>query len=119
MRIIGCDLHSRQQALAMLDTATGEVVKKTLKHEGNNVRELYSTLPGPVRVGIEATQGVARSTGIVAAPSSVGTHTDANPKCAASYSLGEWSATRTCPVDSSRATGDRHQRVMVRKSPAD
>jgi transposase len=55
MRIIGCDLHSRQQALAMLDTATGEVEKKLLKHEGDNVREFYSTLPGPVRVGIEAT----------------------------------------------------------------
>ena len=55
MRIIGCDLHARQQTLAMLDTATGEVVKMTLTHEGNNVREFYSTLPGPVRVGIEAT----------------------------------------------------------------
>ena len=55
MRIIGCDLHSRQQTLAMLDTATGEVVKKTLKHEDDNVREFYSTLLGPVRVGIEAT----------------------------------------------------------------
>jgi hypothetical protein len=30
MKIIGCDLHSRQQTLAMLDTATGEVAKKTL-----------------------------------------------------------------------------------------
>jgi len=55
MRIIGCDLHSRQQTLAMLDTATGEVVRKTLKHEGDNVREFYSMLPHPVRVGIEAT----------------------------------------------------------------
>ena len=27
----------------------------TLKHEGNNVREFYSSLPRPVRVGIEAT----------------------------------------------------------------
>ena len=27
----------------------------TLKHEGNNVREFYSNLPRPVRVGIEAT----------------------------------------------------------------
>ena len=27
----------------------------TLKHEGNNVREFYSKLPRPVRVGIEAT----------------------------------------------------------------
>ena len=39
----------------MLDTTTGEVVKMTLKHEGDNVREFYSKLPLPVRVGIEAT----------------------------------------------------------------
>ncbi len=38
MRIIGCDLHARQQTLAMLDTETGEVVNLTLMHEGNNVR---------------------------------------------------------------------------------
>jgi transposase len=55
MKIIGCDLHARQQTLAMLETTTGEVVKVTLKHEGNNVREFYSRLPQPVRVGIEAT----------------------------------------------------------------
>jgi transposase len=55
MRIIGCDLHTRQQTVVMLDTITGEVVEKTLTHEGNNVREFYSTLPRPVRVGIEAT----------------------------------------------------------------
>ncbi len=45
MRIIGCDLHARQQAVAMLDTTTGEVVSMTLKREGNNVREFYSSLP--------------------------------------------------------------------------
>jgi transposase len=55
MRIIGCDLHARQQTLAMLDTTTGEVVNLILKHEGDNVREFYSQLPRPVRVGIEAT----------------------------------------------------------------
>jgi Transposase/Transposase DDE domain len=55
MRIIGCDLHARQQTLAMLDTTTGEVREVTLQHEGDNVREFYSSLPGPVRVGIEAT----------------------------------------------------------------
>ena len=52
MRIIGCDLHARQQTVAMLDTETGEVEKINLQHEGNNVREFYSTLPRPVRVGI-------------------------------------------------------------------
>ena len=55
MRIIGCDLHARQQALAMLDTETGELVNLMLWHEGNEVREFYSQLPRPVLVGIEAT----------------------------------------------------------------
>jgi transposase len=55
MRIIGCDLHARQQTLAMLDTTTGEVVNLTLLHEGNSVREFYCKLPPPVLVGIEAT----------------------------------------------------------------
>jgi transposase len=54
MRIIGCDLHARQQTLAMLDTETGEVVNRTPMHEGNEVREFYSELPRPVLVGIEA-----------------------------------------------------------------
>jgi hypothetical protein len=54
MRIIGCDLHARQQSVAMLDTATGEVVNRTLMHEGNEVREFSGQLPRPVLVGIEA-----------------------------------------------------------------
>ena len=54
MRIIGCDLHARQQTLAMLDTTTGEVVNQTLMHEGHAVRQFYSQLPGPVLVGMEA-----------------------------------------------------------------
>ena len=36
----------------MLDTETGEVVNRTLQHEGNEVREFYSELPRPVLVGI-------------------------------------------------------------------
>jgi len=55
MRIIRCDLHARQQTLAMLDTSTGEVVNRTLTHEGHNMREFYSTLPRSVRVRIEPT----------------------------------------------------------------
>ena len=55
MRIIGCDLHARQQTLAMLETTTGEMLNQTLMHEGNEVREFYSQLPRPVLVGIEAT----------------------------------------------------------------
>src|SRR5258707_13226 len=55
MRIIGCDLHARQQTVSILDTQTGEVVEKILMHEASKVRDFYSTLSGPVRVGIEAT----------------------------------------------------------------
>ena len=47
MRIIGCDLHARQQSLAMLETTMGEIVNLALKHEGNEVREFYSELPRP------------------------------------------------------------------------
>jgi transposase len=55
MRIIGCDLHARQQTIAMLDTDTGELEEKTLEHQGETVREFYSALRGPILVGIEAT----------------------------------------------------------------
>ncbi len=51
MKIIGCDLHAAQQTIAMLDRETGEVVEKTLKHEGETVREFYAALPAPVVVG--------------------------------------------------------------------
>ena len=39
----------------MLDRDTGRSVEKTLKHEGDTVREFYASLPAPVLVGIEAT----------------------------------------------------------------
>src|SRR2546421_7377341 len=55
MRIIGVDLHTRQQTVAMLDVETGELIEKTLKHDGDEVRKFYSALPGQVLVGIEAT----------------------------------------------------------------
>jgi transposase len=54
MQIIGVDLHTRQQRIAMLDTETGELVEKTLQHEGEAVREFYSALTGSVQVGLEA-----------------------------------------------------------------
>src|SRR5262249_57845331 len=55
MRIIGCDLHARQQTIAMLDDETGDIVERTLKHDGETVRSFYASLPRPVLVGIEAT----------------------------------------------------------------
>ena len=44
MKIIGCDLHARQQTIAMVDTETGELIEKTLTHEGDAVREFYAGL---------------------------------------------------------------------------
>jgi hypothetical protein len=38
----------------------------TLAHEGNNMREFYSSLSGPVLVGIEATGSMARLTLVMA-----------------------------------------------------
>src|SRR5882724_9641574 len=55
MKIVGCDLHAKQQTIAMVDTETGEFTEKTLAHEGNKVREFYAGLEGSVVVGIEAT----------------------------------------------------------------
>ncbi len=49
MRLIECDLHGSQQSMAMLDRDTGAVIEKTLKHEGEAVREFYASIPPPVR----------------------------------------------------------------------
>ena len=43
MRIIGCDLHARQQTLAILDTTTGDVVNLQLMH--NRYLHVVFTLP--------------------------------------------------------------------------
>ena len=61
MKIVGCDLHAKQQTIAMVDTETGEFTEKTLAHEGNKVREFYAALEGPVVVGIETTGAFPRT----------------------------------------------------------
>ncbi len=53
--IIGCDLHTRYQQIAMVDTDTGELVERRLEHESGEARAFYAGLKGAVRVGIEAT----------------------------------------------------------------
>src|SRR5262245_60700425 len=58
MRIIGCDLHESQQSIAMLDRETGEIVERTLRHEGTTVRDFYAGLPPPIVVGIEASGSI-------------------------------------------------------------
>lgn len=55
MLIIGCDLHTRYQQIAMLDTETGEIVEKRLEHANGEAHALYESLPPGARVGVEAT----------------------------------------------------------------
>ena len=55
MFIIGCDLHTRYQQIAMLDTVTGEVVTRRLEHENGEARAFYASLAKPALLGIEAT----------------------------------------------------------------
>ena len=39
----------------MLDSTTGEVIKRRLEHENGEAKTFYATLPSPARVGMEAT----------------------------------------------------------------
>ena len=55
MTLVGCDLHSRKQQVAALDTTTGEVVEQELVHEGDAVERFYRALRPPVTIGIETT----------------------------------------------------------------
>jgi hypothetical protein len=64
LRIVSARLHENLDPLRFqadvisrrtFDTETGEITDKTLRHEGNAVREFYTALEGPVVVGIEAT----------------------------------------------------------------
>lgn len=52
MKIIGCDFHPSFQQIAMVDTETGEQTEKRLTPA--EAVQLYSQLPGPVLVGMEA-----------------------------------------------------------------
>ncbi|HEX5411808.1 MAG TPA: hypothetical protein VFZ27_08085 [Terriglobia bacterium] len=53
--VIGCDLDSRYQVIAMLDPGTGEVVNRRLEHENGEAKVFYAGLPQPALIGIEAT----------------------------------------------------------------
>src|SRR5262249_15654271 len=55
MILIGCDLHSRKQQVAVLDTTTGEVLEQELAHDGDAVERFYRALTPPVTIGIETT----------------------------------------------------------------
>ena len=55
MTFVGCDLHTRKQPVAVLDTRTGEVSEHQLVHDGRAIEEFYAALPRPVTIGIEST----------------------------------------------------------------
>jgi transposase len=55
MTLVGCDLHTRKQQVAVLDTETGEMYERHLSHAGDAVEQFYRALLGPVTVGIEST----------------------------------------------------------------
>ena len=55
MTIVGCDLHTRKQQVAVLHTDTGEVAEQELLHRAMPSRSSTGRLPRPVTVGIEST----------------------------------------------------------------
>ena len=55
MTLVGCDLHSRTQQVAVLDTTTGELREQELAHDGDAVEQFYRALRPPVTIGIETT----------------------------------------------------------------
>jgi hypothetical protein len=60
MKIVGCDLHTRYQQVAMLDDETGELVERRLEHESGEARAFYAGLGAP---------GTSRDRGGLAHPS--------------------------------------------------
>src|SRR5437870_3219434 len=55
MTFVGCDLHTRMQQVAVLDTGTGEVSERQLAHDGSAIEDFYAALPRPITIGIEST----------------------------------------------------------------
>jgi len=54
--VIGCDLHSRFQQVAVMDLGSGELLREQrVEHEGEQVRSFYQQWREPVTVAIEAT----------------------------------------------------------------
>ncbi len=55
MMILGCDLHTRFEQIAMLDTETGEWVEKKLEHDNGEAKRFYEGLRESALVGVETT----------------------------------------------------------------
>jgi hypothetical protein len=55
MILVGCDLHTRKQQVALLNTDTGELRDHELSHVGDDGERFYAALSPPVTVSIEST----------------------------------------------------------------
>lgn len=55
MILVGCDLPTRKQQVAVRNTDTGERRDRELLHTGDAVEQFYAALAPPVTVGIEST----------------------------------------------------------------
>jgi transposase len=51
---LGVDLHARQQTVSYVNTEDGEVKRRELYHQRDDVRAFYSQFEGAVIVGVEA-----------------------------------------------------------------
>ena len=51
---IGVDLHARQQTVSYVDSCDGEVHRRELYHQRDDVRSFYEQCTGDVIVGVEA-----------------------------------------------------------------
>lgn len=51
---LGVDLHARQQTVAYMDTSDGEIKRRELFHQKDDVRSFYSQFSGEIVVGVEA-----------------------------------------------------------------
>ncbi|MCA1602178.1 MAG: IS110 family transposase [Acidobacteria bacterium] len=62
---IGVDLHARQQTVAYMDTADGEIKRRELHHQRDDVRDFYQQFAGEVIVGVEASGYTAWFEGLI------------------------------------------------------
>ncbi len=60
MLIIGCDLHTRYQVIAMLNSETGELVTRRLQHENGEAGAFYASLPAPAHAAQIRARAVRR-----------------------------------------------------------
>ena len=52
MKIVGCDLHTPYQQIAMLDDETSELIERRLEHAHGEAKEFYTSLRGQCGWGL-------------------------------------------------------------------